>query len=166
MPPRGNKPFYLPSYGEIDDLLIQNPNQPAPADTIIKQFYAYEFESLGLAAAGTSIDTINIQADSDFVWQKTSFQADIAGIAQTEGGRIIPNATLQFQDTGSGRNFFDNPIPVTSVAGWGELPFILPVAAILRKNTNLICEFVSFEATITLELRISLIGYKIFRPGP
>lgn len=134
--------------------------------TFWEQFYIYEFESLGLAAAATSQDQMQIQSDADFSWIKSTFQADIASATQTDSSRVIPNATVQIRDAGSGRNFFDAPIPIPSFFGTGEIPFILPVKQILRLNTNLICEFVNFDAAATYDIRLALIGVKRFKTGP
>lgn len=141
-------------------------NRGEPQITLHKLNYVYEAESLALAALGVSQDTINIESDSDFVWTKSTFQADIAAAAQTDSSRVFPLVTIQIRDTGSARNFFNAPIPLTSFFGTGEIPFILPVSQRMRLNTTFVVDFVNFDAAATYNIRLAFIGYKVFTPGP
>lgn len=128
----------------------------------LTSFYVYEAQALALAPAGVATDQIAIEADSNFVWIKSSFQADIAGAALTDSTRIIPNVDVQMIDTGSGRQILNGPIPIASLFGTGELPFVLPIPQILKANSTLRIDFTSREAANTLNIRLAFIGYKDF----
>lgn len=131
-----------------------------------RDFFVYEAEVAAIPiAGGTATDTIQIQADADFVWQKAVFEADIAGAAQEEATRIIPNVLIQITDTGSNRQLFFNPVPIPSVFGLSGLPFILPNPRLFAKVSTIQIDFTSFEAVITPDIRLSFIGYKFYRLG-
>ena len=68
-----------------------------------RDFYIYEAETIAIVVGTLTNDVINIEADSDFILQKLTFQADLAGVAQAEATRVIPNVLVQLTDTGSGR---------------------------------------------------------------
>ena len=64
-------------------------NNPETVDRVRRDFYIYESEALALAPAGSANDIINIEADSDFILQKFTWQADIAAAAYTEGRKSV-----------------------------------------------------------------------------
>ena len=131
-------------------------------DNIRRDFYIYEAEALALAPAGSANDIINIEADSDFILQKFAWQADIAAAAYTTNTRPWPNVTVQLIDSGSGRQLMQNPIPVTSFMGDGQLPFILPNPRKFLRNSTIQIAFTNFDAAVTYNLRLAFIGYKIY----
>jgi len=127
-----------------------------------RDFYVYEAQTLILAVGGAANDVINIEADSDFILQKLSYEADLAGVAQTHGARIVPNVTVQLIDTGSGRQLMQNPVPIPSIFGSGELPFILPNPRLFMRNSTIQVAFASFEVAATPSIRLAFIGYKMY----
>ncbi len=127
-----------------------------------RDFYTYESETVALGVGLSSNDVINIEADSDFILQKLTYQADIAGAAQTDGTRVIPNVLVQLIDTGSGRQLMQNPIPIPNIFGIGAIPFILPNPRLFMRNSTIQIAYTSFEAAITPTVRLSFIGYKVY----
>lgn len=127
-----------------------------------RDFYTYEAESLALAAGASSNDVINIEADSNFILQKLTYIADIAAAAYTDSARPIPLVNVQLIDTGSGRQLMQNPIPIPSLFGTGELPFILPNPRLFMRNSTIQIAFTSFDAAVTYNIRLSFIGYKVY----
>lgn len=127
-----------------------------------RDFYVYEAAVAAIAVAGSANDVINIEADSDFILQKLTYHADIAGAAQTDATRVVPNVTIQITDTGSGRQLMNNPIPIPSIFGTGELPFILPNPRLFMRNSTIQVAFTSFEAAITPDVALAFVGYKIY----
>lgn len=130
---------------------------------IIKQFFIYTTKFATLAAGASANNTIQIQADANFAWLKGTFQADIAGAAQTDSSRVIPAISLLITDTGSGRQLMDAAVPVTSFFGDGRIPFILPEARIFAANSNISITATNLEAANTYNLRLAFIGYKLYR---
>ncbi len=137
-------------------------SDPENVDDFRRDFYIYEAESLGLVTGGTSNDVINIEADSDFILQKMTYEADIAAAAYTFTTNPIPLITIQITDTGSGRQLMQEPIPVNSFMGDGKLPFYLPNPRKFLRNSTIQIAFVNFDAAITYNLRLAFIGYKIY----
>lgn len=135
---------------------------PENVDNFRRDFYVYEAESLGIIAGGTSNDVINIEADSDFILQKMTYEADIAAAAYTFTTNPIPLITIQITDTGSGRQLMQNPIPVNSFMGDGKLPFYLPNPRKFLRNSTIQIAFVNFDAAVTYNIRLAFIGYKIY----
>lgn len=115
---------------------------------------------ISLAPAATGSTQFQIEAASNFVWVKAAFIADIAGAAQTDATRIVPNVDVQLQTTGSDKNLFQNFVPIPSVFGDGRLPFVLPFPMVLTANSILRADFQSREAANTLNIRLAFIGWK------
>ena len=128
-----------------------------------RDFFVYEAETVAIATGGTTADTIQIQADADFIWQKAAYEADLAGVAQTADSQVVPNVLIQITDTGSNRQLFFNPIPIVNVFGRGILPFILPNPRLFIKTSTIQIDFTSFEVAATPTIRLSFIGYKFYR---
>lgn len=146
----------------IKRIVASQMNNPEKVDTVRRDFYVYEAEALAILPAGSANDIINIEADSDFILQKFAFQADIAAAAYTDATRPWPNISVQLIDSGSGRQLMQNPIPVTSFMGTGELPFILPNPRKFLRNSTIQVAFTNFDAAITYNIRLAFIGYKIY----
>jgi hypothetical protein len=127
-----------------------------------RDFYVYEAETIAIAVGASTNDTISIEADSDFILQKLTYAADIAGATQTESSRLVPNVLLQITDTGSGRQLMQDPIPIPSFFGVGMLPFILPNPRLFMRNSTIQVAFTSYEAAVTPDVRLAFIGYKVY----
>lgn len=128
-----------------------------------RDFFVYEARATAIAVGANVTDTIQIQADADFIWQKATYQADDGGASQTDSNRLIPNVLVQITDTGSNRKLFFNPVPIPSVFGTGELPFILTNPRLFMKTSTIQIDFTSFEAVATPTVRLAFIGYKFYR---
>jgi len=138
-------------------------NDPENVDDFRRDFYIYEAEALAIAPiTGTADDVINIEADSDFILQKMTYEADIAAAAFTFTTNPIPLITVQIIDSGSGRQLMQSPIPVNSFMGDGKLPFYLPNPRKFLRNSTIQIAFANFDAAITYNIRLAFIGYKIY----
>lgn len=133
-----------------------------PVSARRRDFFVYEAQATTLATGGVQTDTIQIQADAHFIWQKAAFQADLAGVALDAQTRVLPNVLIQITDTGSNRQLFFGPIPIVNIFGQGDLPFILPNPRLFMKTSTIQIDFTSFEAVSTPTIRLSFIGYKLY----
>jgi len=134
------------------------------SDQLTRSYYAYTLNVSSIAAAGVDTDSINIDSDSQFVWMKTAYFVDIAGAVQTDSSRVIPLINVQLTDSGSSRQFFDEPQPVNNFAGTGNIPFILPSPFVFRSNANINASFTNYSvATTYVNLKISLIGFRVYQ---
>lgn len=128
----------------------------------LRDFFVYECKTLAIAVGGNTTDTIQIQADADFILQKLTYQADQAGATQTISTTVVPNVDVQVTDTGSNRQLFFEPIPIPAIFGSGQLPFIVPNPRLFRKTSVIQVNFTSREAAITPNIRLAFIGYKFY----
>lgn len=126
----------------------------------VRSFFVYAPAALSLAPAAQSSVVVRIDAASDFYWIKAAFMADIAGAAQTDSSRIVPNWDCQLQSGGSDKNLFSTSVPIPSVFGTGQMPFVLPFPQKLVRNSELTVTMISREAANTLNMRLAFIGWK------
>lgn len=130
-----------------------------------KEFYIYSSNVAALAVAAVVTDNIPIQADTDFVLEKLTFHADIAGAALTDSSRVTPNVSILITDTGSNRQLMDASVPLTTFFGTGEIPFILPQPRVFSANSVIQVQYTSFEAVNTPDIFLAFIGHKVYRAG-
>jgi len=129
---------------------------------VARDFFVYNTVHSVLAAGLSNTQTIQINADSDFQIEKLTFFADIAAATQTQNSRVIPSCTVLLVDTGSGRQFSDQAVPIASLFGTGEIPFVLKQPKILLARTSLSVTVANFDAAATYTIRLSFIGSKLF----
>lgn len=135
---------------------------------VARDFYTYEEDFLiaDLTAGATLNGSIEIQADSDFIWQKANFKASLnLGVSQTDSSRILPDVTVQLVDTGSGRNLLELAAPISSLFGTGELPFVLPIPRLFFARSTILVQVSNFNTADAYDLRLSFIGYKAYPKG-
>jgi len=125
-------------------------------------FFSYQVTIAGLAAAASSTQNIAIDAGSKFLLQKITYMADISAAAQTDSTRVIPLISVQITDSGSGQNLFNQSVPVPSISGTGELPFVMPNPQLFEANSNITLVFLNYSASTTYNLYFTLHGQKIF----
>jgi len=129
-----------------------------------RDFFIYEAQTVTLGVGLSATDTIQIQADAHFILQKLTYLASDApaAVQTTDATRVIPNVLVQITDTGSNRQLFFNPVPISNVFGTGTLPFILPNPRLFMKTSTIQIDFTSFEVAATDTIRLSFIGYKFY----
>lgn len=129
----------------------------------VEDYFVYSVSIDDLDVNETLQTNIQIQADADFKWVKAVYYASIANGVFDAGNRPIPNATVQMVDTGSGRQLFNQAVPIPAVFGTGELPFILPVPRIFKARSSINFTVANFDAAQNnYEIELVLIGSKIF----
>lgn len=127
-----------------------------------KSFFIYPAVVSSIANGATAKEQINIEADSDFVIQKITCFADIAGAVQTDSSRVLPLVTMQVTDTGSSERMFNEPVSIPSICGKADSPFILTVPYLVRANANMTIDFANYSAGTTYaNLYVNFIGYKV-----
>lgn len=129
---------------------------------IAQDFYVYTSNVASIAPGANAEDSINIQADSNFLLQKITYFADIAGAAQTDSSRVVPLVTVQITDTGSGRQMFSDQIPIPAIFGTGKLPFILPNPRLFAANSNIAVSYTNIDAAVTYRIYLQFAGIKTY----
>jgi hypothetical protein len=130
----------------------------------LRAFYSYSLTFTAVAPGATATDSFNIEANSDFIWTKATYFADIAAAAQTDGTRVVPLTTLELIDTGSAYQLFSEPQPIPNVFGTGRIPFLVNPAYRFAKNATMRGVLVNFDAAATYNVRLSFIGYRDYGP--
>lgn len=138
---------------------------PAPRRQYVEDFFVYTIDFEDLAFGTTQQASIQIQADSDFKWTAAAYNCNIDQAAYTTGDAPIPNVSLQLVDTGSGRQLFFSPVPIPSVFGNGQLPFILPIPRVFRARSSISMTVSNFDAAVGYNLSLAFIGTKVFTLG-
>ena len=115
-----------------------------------------------LAVGGNQTVQIPIQADADFKILATAYQANLAGAVQTASTYQWPNVTVLLTDTGSGRQMMSAAVPITSLFGTGQEPFIWPTPKIMAARSNLQVQVISQEAAVTPLITLSFFGVKMY----
>lgn len=130
------------------------PAVPQKDPYFAKDFFTYEVDITStIAASGSTTSTFTVQADSDFLWTKAAY---------IQTGTGVP--AILIQDTGSGRNLMTQAVPVASLFGTGQLPFILPRQRIFVARATVTVTITNLDAVNTItSLRLSFIGEKGFR---
>lgn len=121
--------------------------------------------AIGNLASGVTANTqITIQADSDFEWDYTTVYGEINGAtASPLPDNIDIPVSVLISDGGSGRQLFNQNIPITSLAGLGREPYILPQKRIFMGKSTVNFSFTNFSGSLTVNnLFLSLHGRKIF----
>jgi hypothetical protein len=127
-----------------------------------KDFFTYEVDFSALLAGSSQTQSFTIQADADFLLSKLAYSANIANAAYEDATRPIPNVSVLIQDTGSGRNLMNLAVPLASIFGTGQLPFILPRQRIFLANATVNVTLNNFDAATAYNCRLSFIGEKGF----
>ena len=127
-----------------------------------QDFYVYADTISSIASGASDTRTVKIEADANFSALKINYFASIAGAAQTADTRVIPLITVQITDQGSGRNLFNQAVPLPVIAGTGELPFLIPLQGgrAFRANSSILFTFTNYSAATTYRLDYGLVGVK------
>ena len=128
------------------------------------EFYAFVSKRVAVAQGASAVtDTIQLQADADFIIEKLCYMADIAGAAQTDSSRVVPNITVLLTSTSSGKGLMNIAMPVSSLFGTAFTPFILPKPYYLTGNSTIQIQYNSNEAVNAVNMQLAFIGRKVFR---
>lgn len=128
------------------------------------EFYVFVSKRVAVAQGASAVtDLIQLQADADFIIEKLCYHADIAGAAMTDSSRVVPNITILLTSTSSGKGLMNIAMPVSSLFGTGQEPFILPKPYYLTGNSTIQIQYNSNEAVNAVNMQISFIGRKVFR---
>lgn len=168
------------SQSDIQYLLSVVPNTAANADIISelqnmlsasrveKVLYTYSniltaagaANALAAGAISNPVST-NIQADAMFIWTATTYWANKANAENA--AQLTPNVRVLITDLGSGRQLSDQPEFISSLAGDGRLPYVLPEPRIIAANGALQCVYTNVDVAAGYNLFIFFKGYKLYR---
>ena len=131
----------------------------------IQSFFTHQVQFSGLAPGAQDSDQVKIEADSDFSWYKATYFSDIAGATQTASTRVLPLVSVLITDNSNDRQLMRQAVPIGSLFGTGEIPFILPTPHVFKRNGTFSVQVSNFSSGTTYNLRLSFIGFKKFVAG-
>jgi len=106
---------------------------------------------------------IQLDADSQFAWLATSYQADIANATLTEATNVIPLLLVNIQDGGSGKYLSSAPLPVATIAGDGKRPYRLIGPRIFQPSATVNFNWTNnVVAGTTLSISLVFHGVKLY----
>jgi hypothetical protein len=125
----------------------------------------YATNAQGLASTNTGVNTtIQIDSGVDFYWLASTYQADLAGAAQTESGLVVPLVNVLINDTGSRKNLQNIAIPVSSIAGFGERPYRLIRPRLFRASSTINFTWTSIVTAGTTYTNLYFVMHGYVRP--
>jgi hypothetical protein len=143
------------------DVVRRSNNGVIVEATVMRDWFIYSFNVASIAAVANAVSTINIQADANFIAEKCTCFADVAGGAQTVDTQVVPLVNVMLTDSGSGRSLFNTALPVASICGPNLAGAFLPFGRCFTANSNIVATFNNYSAATTYEnLFLSLHGYK------
>lgn len=123
--------------------------------------YAGVLASLANGVAGAA--NIQIESNADFICEKFSVFADIAGAVQTESSRVLPLCTLMITNSGSARQMMNRPVPLPALVGDGRLPYVLSVPLTFKANSLVQIDLANYSAATTYaNIYVVLHGFKYY----
>lgn len=144
----------------------------------IKNYFVYPTDEIELsdAAGATAKGTATVNVSSSAAFFVTKMSYSILGysatgvtpppkVSVTNSSRYVAPITVDIQVDGSGRKFYQQPAYIDSVAGFGELPYILPVQKILPANSDLSIDFENLHPTESFAIQLFFHGYQLFQIG-
>lgn len=126
--------------------------------------FKYQTPIIASIANGVSQQvTIQFDQNSSFNWLRTTYAVNVAGTAEDLSLMILPEVNLQITDQGSGMSFMNAPIPLYTIAGFGQLPYVLPTPQLIQPNASFIYSFHNYSSASTyINLSVQFHGYRIF----
>lgn len=117
--------------------------------------------ALAAGAVNTPVN-VNIQADADFLILNQTYDANTANAARNAGNYVVPNVNILITDTGSGYQMMDQAVPIPSIFGNGQFPYILPEPKLLPAKATLQLLFSNYDAAAGYNIRVAFNGVKLF----
>ncbi len=121
-----------------------------------------------LANGASTLVTIQFDQNSVFNWLRSTVEVNLS--TDTYETMSRPMVTLQISDTGNGMSFMNTPVPLSAIAGTGQLPYVLPTPQLIQSNASYQFAFANYSgtgstATTYYNLRFTMHGFRIFNPG-
>ncbi len=134
---------------------------------IEKEYFTYQAVVESLVVSGEVTTTIDFEADSSFIWQKTTLVAfDAANAPLTGLTELLPSVDVFIRDTASGKNLMQQPVNVAALAGNGQLPYILPIGYEFKPKSTTQFTYTNNSGAVAYgKFGLVLHGYKIRRAG-
>ena len=153
----------MPRLPENESLLMMHEQMLQAKQDLRKAFtYSTSLGRANLTAGATVTNQLAIQSDAPFLVQAQTYTANVAAAGQTASSATYPIASVLITDTGSGMQLSNQAVPVTSLFGNGQFPFVLPEPLLLAARTNLQIAVTNSDAAQAYNLTLNFHGVKLF----
>jgi hypothetical protein len=125
----------------------------------VNDFFIYPVNFLLLLAAEVRAVQLNIDAASDFMWYYGTYAADANSAVQTNATRVYPLVDILITPSDTSAQFMQAAMPVTSMFGNGENPFVMPAPRLIPARSSITFTATNRDAANT-NLRLQLVGVK------
>jgi hypothetical protein len=126
------------------------------------QAFSYVLTLANVASGATASGALQILADSAFLIQSTV----VTSVDVTTGLLVSnPVGTIQLTDSGSGQSLFSAALPLSSVFGTAQLPFLWTLPRLLKANSTIAAQFTAGTTTNNVTYYLSFNGMKIYNLG-
>ena len=126
-----------------------------------RDFFVYSVDFLSIAAAGgTGTETFTVQNDSDFLIVAVNGVATDPAAEETL--RATSALTIQFVDSGSGRQLQNRAQGYNNVVGTAQLPAYWPFPKFVDRASDFTTTIVNNDTANATRVRLSFLGFKIF----
>jgi hypothetical protein len=132
--------------------------------TVTTEFFIYNLFFSNLTPGSSQLLSLQTQANSRFEVTKLAAIAAY-GIANADPNttNALPLCSVLISDSGSGRQWSDQAVMLTSMFGTGMLPAILPVPRVLPAASQITVQVNNlFTVDSVLLLGLSFIGRKVY----
>lgn len=132
-----------------------------------RNYFAYEADSLpsypaGVGPGAAANLSFNIAGDSDFFWQKFTVVA-FGSPAVAASLTSVPAVSLLLTNTTTGRQYSSAAVPLSSMAGNGQFPFILPQITLWQKKSTIQIQLQNLSTDTTYSnIQLTFHGIKAF----
>jgi hypothetical protein len=133
---------------------------PLPQGNLYRLFAGYQAKLTGVLSGASATDNIIIQADADFVIQYLT-----STVISNNAVLASPLATVQITDTRSNATLFDEPVPLLSVFGSAQLPFILPSPYRVVRSSTLVVTVNNLNSAAAVDYYLNFLGTKLYQSG-
>lgn len=132
-----------------------------------QDFFTYPISFLNIAAGAQSTQQMQFDASSDFYWFYSAYDAENAAAVTniTSATRIYPRASILITPTDTSSQFMQAAVPITSLFGNGENPFVMPVPRKIPARSVLTFQFTNRDTALAYNVFLSLIGKKQYLGG-
>lgn len=131
-----------------------------------EDYFWYATSPAGISSVAANAQSqIQFDADSQFLWIATSYQANIGGALVEESTNVIPLVNLQMQDGGSGKYLSNAPLPLGAIAGDGKRPYRLIGPRVWQPNSTLNINWSAVSNLVagsTYSITLVLHGLKLY----
>jgi hypothetical protein len=131
------------------------------AGVLRNTFFTYDITfDFTVAPPSTLTDTVRIQSDAHFICAMTMYaNQDVATPENTAAG----GALIQLQDTAGQRLLSVNQVPINTIFGTGQRPFVWPYTHLFRANGGILVTIQNLAALVGGHQRYRMVfgGYKI-----